>query len=75
MILIQFFNQKFYSSTVMSRTHRKQSFFVFRPVQTYSELKQQFFDSDGYVVSTRKRYIPSLYDDISISAYKQLDHH
>lgn len=58
----------------MSRTYRKQPTYMFRPVQTYNELKQQFFDDDGYEVKTRHRYIPSLYDDISISAYKQLDH-
>jgi len=59
----------------MSRTYRKQPTYIYRPVQTYSELKQQFFDDDGYDVSTRHRYIPSLYDDIRPSAYKQLDHH
>jgi hypothetical protein len=59
----------------MSRTYRKQPTYVFRAVQTYSELKQQSFDDDGYTVSTRHRYIPSLYDDIKVSAYQQLDHH
>ena len=47
---------------------------MWRPVRTYNELRQQFFDDDGYTVSTRHRYIPTLYDDIHISAYKQLDH-
>jgi len=59
----------------MSRTYRRQPTYVFRPVHTYSELKQQYFDDDGYEVSTRHRYVPSLYDDINVSAYKQLDHH
>jgi hypothetical protein len=59
----------------MSRTYRKQPTHIFRAVQTYNELKQQSFDDDGYTVSSRHRYIPSLYDDIHISAYQQLDHH
>ena len=59
----------------MSRTYRKEPTYIFRPVQTYSELKQQYFDDDGYQVKTRHRYIPSLYDDIRPSAYYQLDHH
>lgn len=59
----------------MSRTYRKQPTHVFRAVQTYSELKQQYFDSEGYTVSTRHRYVPSNYDDIPPSSYKQLDHH
>jgi hypothetical protein len=58
----------------MSRTYRKTPTHVFRAVQTYSELKQQSFDDDGYTVSTRHRYIPSLYDDIRPSSYNQLDH-
>lgn len=59
----------------MSRTYRKIPTYIWRPVQTFSELKQQSFDDDGYTVSTRHRYIPSLYDDIKVSAYQQLDHH
>ena len=58
----------------MSRTYRKEPTYMFRPVRTYNELRQQFFDDEGYTVSTRQRYIPTLYDDIHISAYKQLDH-
>jgi hypothetical protein len=58
----------------MSRTYRKEPTYIFRPVRTYNELRQQFFDDEGYTVSTRQRYIPTLYDDINISAYKQLDH-
>jgi len=63
----------------MSRTYRNNPTYVFRPVKTFNELRQvrvsnDFYDED-YKVSMRHRYIPSLYDDISISAYKQLDHH
>lgn len=58
----------------MSRTYRNQPTYMFRPVRTYSELKQQYFDDDGYTVSTRHRYIPSLYDDIRPSSYNQIDH-
>lgn len=59
----------------MSRTYRKQSYYIFRPVQTYNELKQQYFDDEGYKVSSRHRNVPTLYDDIHISAYKEQDHH
>jgi hypothetical protein len=59
----------------MSRTYRKEPTYMFRPVRTFNELRQQFFDDEGYTVSTRQRYIPTLYDDIHISAYQQLDHH
>jgi hypothetical protein len=59
----------------MSRTYRKQPTHIFRAVQTHNELKQQSFDDDGYTVSSRHRYVPSLYDDIRVSAYQQLDHH
>jgi len=59
----------------MSRTKRRQPTHVFRAPQTYSELKQQYFDSDGYAVSCHKRYIPTNYDDIRPSACNQLDHH
>lgn len=64
----------------MSRTYRKQPTFIFRPVQTFNELKQvrvsnDFYSEDEYSVNIRKRSIPTLYDDVHISAYKQLDHH
>ena len=59
----------------MSRTYRTKPTHLFRSPQTYSELKQSYFDSDGYDVSYHKRYIPTNYDDIHVSAYKQLDHH
>jgi hypothetical protein len=60
--------------TTMSRTYRKQPTYIWRPVRTYNELKQQSFDDDGYRVSFRHRYVPSLYDDIHVSAYPQLDY-
>ena len=63
----------------MSRTYRKQPTYIFRGVRTANELRQvrvsnDYYD-DQYTVSIRNRYIPSLYDDIHVSAYKQLDHH
>lgn len=62
----------------MSRTYRNNPTYVFRPVKTFNELKQvlvskNYYD-DEYDVKIRNRYIPSLYDDIKVSAYKQLDH-
>jgi len=50
---------------------------MFRAPKTFNELKQQHNDylDSQYPVSTRNRYIPSLYDDIRISANKELDHH
>ena len=62
----------------MSRTYRKEPTHTFRPVQTHNEQKQvrvskNYYDED-YDVKIRHRYIPSLYDDIRPSAYKQLDH-
>lgn len=59
----------------MSRTYRKQPTHIFRSPKSYSELKQQYFDSDGYDVSQHKRYIPTNYDDIRPTAYYQLNHH
>ena len=59
----------------MSRTYRTTPTHLFRSPKTHNELKQQYFDSDGYDVSYGKRYIPTNYDDIHVSAYKQLDHH
>ena len=63
----------------MSRTYRKQPTFIFRSVRTANELKQvkvspDFYD-DEYLVRIRSRYIPTLYDDIKVGAYFQLDHH
>lgn len=61
--------------TTMSRTYRRQSYYIFRAPQTFNELKQQQLLDDEYIVSTRHRYIPTIYDDIHISAVKELDHH
>ena len=63
----------------MSRTYRKQPTYIFRGVKTANELKQvkvshDFYD-DEYSVHIRTRYIPTLYDDIKVGAYYQLDHH
>ena len=65
--------------STMSRTYRKQPTYLFRGVRTANELKQvrvsnDYYD-DEYTPHIRKRYIPTLYDDIKVSAYKQLDHH
>ena len=63
----------------MSRTYRKQPLRnPFRHPKTLNELKQvkvsgNYLDSE-YTVSTRKRYIPSAWDDIKVSAYYELDH-
>jgi hypothetical protein len=64
----------------MSRTYRRQPTNFFRSVQTFNELKQvrvspDYYSENEYPVSTRKRSIPTSYDDIHVSAYKQLDHH
>jgi uroporphyrinogen-III synthase len=63
----------------MSRTYRKQPTHIFRGVKTANELKQvrvsnDYYD-DEYTPHIRKRYIPTLYDDIKVGAYQQLDHH
>lgn len=60
----------------MSRTHRNQPTHIWRSPKTFNELKANCDDySDTeYTVSTRHRYIPTLYDDIHISAYQQLDY-
>lgn len=64
----------------MSRTYRKVPTYIFRPVKTFNELKQvrvsnDFYSEDEYTVSIRKRSIPTLYDDIRVSAYLEQDHH
>jgi len=62
----------------MSRTHRLLPFgYPHRNPKTFNELKQvkvnnDYFDSD-YQVSTRKRYIPTSWDDLLASSYKELD--
>lgn len=62
----------------MSRTHRKRPYgYPHRNPKTFNELKQvkvsnDYYDSQ-YWVSTRKRYIPTSWDDLLASSYKQLD--
>ena len=63
----------------MSRTYRKVPTHIYRSPKTLNELKQvnvspDFYD-DEYNVSMRHRWIPSAWDDIHPSSYKQLDHH
>ena len=63
----------------MSRTYRKQPLRnQFRNPKTFNELKQvkvsdDYLDSQ-YIVSTRKRYIPSAWDDITATSIYQNDH-
>ena len=63
----------------MSRTYRKQPLRnQFRNPKTFNELKQvkvndDYLDSQ-YTVSTRKRYIPSAWDDITATSIYQNDH-
>jgi hypothetical protein len=63
----------------MSRTYRKQPLSnQFRNPKTFNELKQvkvsdDYLDSE-YTVSTRKRYIPSAWDDITATSIYQNDH-
>jgi hypothetical protein len=62
----------------MSRTHRKQPQYQFRHPKTLNERKQvrvanDYYDSQ-YRVSTRKRYIPTAWDDITASSIYQNDH-
>jgi hypothetical protein len=62
----------------MSRTQRKRPFgYQHRNPKTFNELKQvrvsdDYLDSE-YRVSTRKRYIPTSWDDLLASSYKQTD--
>lgn len=63
------------TSMIMSRTHRRTPCHIFRAPKTFNELKHRQILDDEYPVSTRHRYIPTNYDDIHISAYKELDHH
>jgi hypothetical protein len=63
----------------MSRTYRKQPLRnQFRNPKTFNELKQvkvsdDYLDSQ-YTVSTRKRFIPSAWDDITATSIYQNDH-
>jgi hypothetical protein len=66
----------------MSRTVRQQPFgYPHRSPKTFNELRQvkvsnTYYDTE-YLVSTRKRYIPTAWDDQVISAYYEQDfkHH
>ena len=63
----------------MSRTYRKQPLRnQFRHPKTFNERKQvrvsnTYYDFE-YTVSTRKRYIPTSWDDITASSIYQNDH-
>ena len=62
----------------MSRTHRKQPLRnQFRHPKTLNELRQvsDDYNDTQYPVSTRKRYIPTAYDDITATSIYQNDHH
>jgi hypothetical protein len=64
----------------MSRTYRKRPYsYQFRHPKTTNERKQvlvsnDYYDSE-YHVSTRKRYIPTAWDDIIATSIYQSDHH
>jgi len=63
----------------MSRTYRKQPLRnQFRHPKTLNELKQVKVSGDylnsEYTVSTRKRYIPTAWDDITATSIYQNDH-
>jgi hypothetical protein len=63
----------------MSRTYRKQPLRnQFRHPQTFNERKQvlvsnNYYDPE-YTVSTRKRFIPTAWDDITATSIYQNDH-
>ena len=60
----------------MSRTYRKQPVRnQFRHPQTLNELKNRDYLDSEYMVSTRKRYIPTAWDDVTASSIYQNDHH
>jgi hypothetical protein len=63
----------------MSRTYRKQPLRnQFRHPQTLNERRQVLVSNDyydfQYQVSTRKRYIPTAWDDITATSIYQNDH-
>ena len=61
----------------MSRTHRKQPLRnQFRHPKTLNELRQvsDDYNDTQYPVSTRHRYIPTAYDDITATSIYQNDH-
>jgi hypothetical protein len=62
----------------MSRTHRNQPHYQFRHPKTFNEIKQvkvsnDYLDSE-YTVSTRNRYIPTAWDDITATSIYQNDY-
>ena len=62
----------------MSRTYRKQPLRnQFRHPKTLNELRQvsNDYNDTQYPVSTRHRYIPTAYDDITATSIYQNDHH
>jgi hypothetical protein len=62
----------------MSRTYRKQPLRnQFRHPKTLNELRQvsDDYNDTQYPVSTRNRYIPTAYDDITATSIYQNDHH
>ena len=62
----------------MSRTYRKQPLRnQFRQPKTLNELRQvsDDYNDTQYPVSTRHRYIPTAYDDITATSIYQNDHH
>jgi hypothetical protein len=62
----------------MSRTYRKQPLRnQFRHPKTLNELRQvsDNYNDTQYPVSTRNRYIPTAYDDITATSIYQNDHH
>ena len=64
----------------MSRTYRKRPIhYQFRHPKTFNELKQVKVSNDylstEYQVSTRNRYIPTAWDDITATSIYQNDHH
>ncbi len=61
----------------MSRTHRKQPLRnPFRNPRTFNEIRNNSDDyqDSEYIVSTRNRYIPTSYDDITATSIYQNDH-
>ena len=62
----------------MSRTYRKQPITnQFRHPHTFNEIRQvsDDYNDTQYTVSTRNRYIPTAYDDITATSIYQNDHH
>jgi hypothetical protein len=61
----------------MSRTYRKQPLRnQFRNPRTFNEIRNNSDDyqDSEYIVSTRNRYIPTSYDDITATSIYQNDH-